>query len=111
MLKRLLPLALLLAACTTAPSHIGNPLLLPVSALTTGAENAAYNARRARVKDAVIAAGPALLTDADVQETLWQAAPVPPTDRANVLRDIADLPDPGSAQWAEAATVAIMVRL
>ncbi|WP_152448586.1 MULTISPECIES: hypothetical protein [unclassified Roseivivax] len=104
-------LSLLVTACTTQPNHLGNPLLLPVSALTTGAENAVYGARRARVKDAVIAAGPALLTDTEVQEALWRAAPVPTADRATVLRDIADLPDPGSAEWAEAATVAIMVRL
>ena len=105
----LLPLAL--AACSEAPNHLGNPLLLPVSALTTGAQNAAYNARRAEVKAVLAGTGPAVLHDEDAQARLWRVAPVPGAERAAVLRDIADLPDPGSAEWIEAATVAVMVRL
>ncbi|SFQ19551.1 hypothetical protein SAMN05421853_102378 [Roseivivax halotolerans] len=105
----LLPLAL--AACTPAPNHLGNPLLLPVSALTTGAQNAAYNARRAEVKAVLAGTGPAVLHDANAQARLWRVAPVPVAERKDVLRDIADLPDPGSAEWIEAATVTVMVRL
>ncbi|SIS65391.1 hypothetical protein SAMN05421759_10292 [Roseivivax lentus] len=100
-----------LSACSSEPNHLGNPMLLPVSAVTTGIGNAAYNARRAAVKSAVTEAGPALLTDLEIQARLWQTAPVPPEDRAATLGDIAALPDPGSAQWIEAVTIAIMVRL
>ncbi|QFT64270.1 hypothetical protein [Roseivivax sp. THAF30] len=105
----LLPLAL--AACSEAPNHLGNPLLLPVSALTTGAQNAAYDPRRAEVKAMLAGTRPAVLHDEDVQARLWRVAPVPVGERKDVLRDIADLPDPGSAEWTEAATVAVMVRL
>ncbi|MHA6325243.1 hypothetical protein [Roseivivax sp. CAU 1753] len=109
-MRALIPV-LLLAGCANEANHLGNPLLLPVSGLSTLVENAAYGARRADVKAEVARHGPALLTDPVAQAALWRVAPVAPSDRANVLRDINDLPDPGSAAWIEAATVAIMVRL
>ncbi len=40
----------LLAACSTEPNHLGNPLLLPVTGVTTGVQNAAYNKRRGQVE-------------------------------------------------------------
>lgn len=39
-----------LAACTGEASHLGNPLWLPVSGISTAAENAIYNERRGRVE-------------------------------------------------------------
>ncbi|WP_116599161.1 hypothetical protein [Primorskyibacter marinus] len=39
----------LLAGCSPGASHLPNPLSLPGQAVATGLENAAYNARRARL--------------------------------------------------------------
>ncbi|WP_417606319.1 hypothetical protein [Primorskyibacter flagellatus] len=39
----------LLAGCNSGTSHLPNPLSLPGQAVATGLENAAYNARRARL--------------------------------------------------------------
>lgn len=108
---RLFLLGLLLAGCTSEPSHLGNPVLLPVSGLATAVENGLYESRRAQVKATLFALGPAILTDPSAQALLWRRAPVPPAERAAALRDIAGLPNPGSEDWTEAATVAIMVRL
>ena len=41
------------AGCTGEANHLGNPLLLPVNALTSVTENAIYNERRGRVEVAV----------------------------------------------------------
>lgn len=41
------------AGCTGEANHFGNPLLLPVNALTSVTENAIYNERRGRVEVAV----------------------------------------------------------
>ena len=40
----------LLAGCTGEANHLGNPLLLPISGISTAAENAAYNQRRGEVE-------------------------------------------------------------
>jgi len=42
-----------LAACSGDANHIGNPLLLPVNALTSATENAIYSQRRGQVEIAV----------------------------------------------------------
>lgn len=39
-----------LAACSGEANHLGNPFLLPLSGLSTAAENAVYNERRGRVE-------------------------------------------------------------
>ncbi|MFQ1700867.1 hypothetical protein ACJ5NV_09745 [Loktanella agnita] len=41
---------ILLTACTQEPSHIGNPLMLPVSGVSTAIGNAVYNKRRGQVE-------------------------------------------------------------
>lgn len=46
-------LLILIAGCTGEANHLGNPLLLPVNALTSATENAIYNQRRAKVEVAV----------------------------------------------------------
>lgn len=43
--------ACLLAACSSdAPSHLPNPVTLPVNAASTALENLSYNARRSKVQ-------------------------------------------------------------
>ncbi|MBB5723829.1 hypothetical protein FHS72_003474 [Loktanella ponticola] len=42
-----------IAACSSDANHIGNPLLLPVNALTSMTENAIYTQRRGQVELAV----------------------------------------------------------
>ena len=48
-MKYLIALLLLTGCAPSAPNHLGNPLLWPVQAVTTGAENAVYNHRRNKV--------------------------------------------------------------
>ncbi|SFR39007.1 hypothetical protein SAMN04488005_1310 [Yoonia tamlensis] len=49
-MKRHLIVLTILCGCSTEANHIGNPLLLPLSALSTGISNAAYNQRRGQVE-------------------------------------------------------------
>lgn len=46
-------LLILVAGCSGEANHLGNPLLLPVNALTSATENAIYNQRRGQVEIAV----------------------------------------------------------
>lgn len=61
------PLMILLVVgttgCGTGPSHLPNPVLLPGQAVTTGFENAAYNARRNRVSTHVEAHHALIMSD------------------------------------------------
>lgn len=41
---------LLISACSSDPNHLGNPVLLPLSGLSTGFGNAAYTQRRGQVE-------------------------------------------------------------
>jgi hypothetical protein len=52
--RRIIPFLLFPAAACTAPNHLGNPLLLPVHAITSGVQNAAYGHERATVKSWII---------------------------------------------------------
>ena len=54
---------ILVAGCTREANHLGNPLLLPVNALTSVTENAIYNARRGRVEVAVKSRFPEVIAD------------------------------------------------
>ena len=47
----LLCAVIMMAGCSTGPSHIGNPLTLPGRAITHGISELGYKARRAKVKD------------------------------------------------------------
>ncbi|MDO6591614.1 hypothetical protein DS901_09435 [Loktanella sp. D2R18] len=49
-MKRSLIALTILCGCSTEANHIGNPLLLPFSAISTGIGNAAYNQRRGQVE-------------------------------------------------------------
>ena len=61
---RILTLCIMLVGCSnTQATHLGNPLLLPIGAVTTGVENGFYNARRKRVAAYIAANKPALRAD------------------------------------------------
>ena len=51
------------AACTTEANHLGNPFVLPVSALGTALSNASYNETRGKVEIYVKTNHPALIAD------------------------------------------------
>ena len=53
----------LLAACSTEANHIGNPILLPVGALSSALGNAAYGQTRGKVEVFVKTNHPALIAD------------------------------------------------
>ncbi len=77
---------LLISACSNAPNHIGNPLLLPINAITSAAENAVYSQRRGKVEVFVKSNFTAMIADirAGSGPTLIQAmnvAGVPVNDR------------------------------
>ncbi len=104
---------LLLAACTDQPSHIPNPLALPVQGLATAVQNAGYNARRGRVARYVTdhhaeivgeitsGGGPALST---AMQLAWIASPKRAAITRLLARDIALYRDD-----PEALVVALMV--
>jgi hypothetical protein len=77
---------ILTTACSTEANHLGNPLLLPVSGISTLVGNAAYNKRRGQVeiivksnfdtiKDDIRAGGGPILTKA------MDTARIPERDR------------------------------
>ncbi len=107
----LLPCLTALPACEAG--HLGNPLLLPVSAVSAGFENAGYNARRKHVKDYVSEHHAELMQDVmrGGGPHLTQAyalARVAPARHALLTKRIAE----DAALYrsdAEALTVALMV--
>ena len=105
-LMRALALICLLAACDTG--HLGNPLTLPVRAVVNGVENAGYQAQRDRVS-AYLTDHIDDLNDPATLARFWRVAPVPPSNRAKVLREIAELA--ASPDRVEQATVITMVHL
>lgn len=53
-MKKIVFISALLTACTgNQPNHIGNPLLLPSAAVSTGIQNSIYNHRRQKVANYV----------------------------------------------------------
>ena len=95
------------AGCTEA-NHLGNPLTLPISAITNAAENGAYNRERARVKAWITANEAAMRAEGfsgPVTESLLATLPVAARDQAR--RDFVEAaryPD-----FIERATVVVMV--
>jgi len=112
---RTLTLCLVLLGCTNGnANHIGNPLLLPVGAMTTGVENGFYNARRKRVAAYVAANHAALRTDVlagegQVLEGLFKVARTPKAKQAALVRELGR----GQSQYfggdIEVMVVAVMV--
>ncbi|WP_341366136.1 hypothetical protein [Yoonia sp. BS5-3] len=85
-MRIILMTTLALAACSNEANHLGNPLLLPVSGLSTAIGNAAYNERRGRVEVIVKSNYPAILRDLNagggpVLTDAMNAAEVPEADR------------------------------
>ena len=107
----LLPVLAALPACDAG--HLGNPVLLPVSAVSTGLENATYNARRKQVKDYVLAHHGALMHEVrsgkgEHLSRAYTLARVAPARHAVLTKRLAeDAALYGSD--AEALTVALMV--
>ncbi|WP_394177110.1 hypothetical protein [Yoonia maritima] len=62
-MRRFLITLTALAGCSTEANHLGNPLMLPISGISTGLGNAVYNQRRGQVEVYVKTNHPALLTD------------------------------------------------
>ncbi|MBU2982407.1 hypothetical protein KO498_11365 [Lentibacter algarum] len=102
---------LMLASCDAG--HLGNPLLLPVSGLTTGIENASYNTRRKKVSDYVLMHHAALMQEALASggphlTEAYALARVAPARHAVLTKRIAT-DQALYRQDAEALTVALMV--
>ncbi len=87
----------LLAGCSGEANHLGNPLLWPVTGLSTAAENAAYNARRGQVEVIVKTNFDQIIADivaggGDVLTQAMDTARIPDADRpARVLQMQRDL--------------------
>lgn len=91
---RSLTLCLILLGCSNGnANHIGNPITLPISAITTGLENVSYNTRRNRVKanviknrkqlkkDVIAGNGPAL-------NQIFEIAKIPAQKQAPLLKEL-----------------------
>jgi len=104
---------LVAAACTGEANHLGNPFLLPVSAMSAGLQNAAYNDRRGAVEIFVKTNHPALVSDiraggGPVLQQVHDLAAIPAAIRPeHTLRLQSDLPLYASNM--DALILAIMV--
>ena len=112
---RNLLICFILLGCTNGEAnHIGNPLLLPIGAVTTGIENAGYNARRNKVKSYVIANSGQLKQDVITGQgpTLAQLMTIARTPTGNQAALVTELRR-GQTQYfgkdPEPLVVAIMV--
>ncbi len=104
---------IVLSACAQEANHIGNPVLLPLSGLSTVVGNTAYNQRRGRVEVIVKTNYDAILDDIDagggpVLTEAMDAAGVPEADRPTRIIQLQS--DMGLyAQNPGALVVALMV--
>jgi hypothetical protein len=112
---RTLTLCLILLGCTNGDAnHIGNPLLLPVGAVTTGVENGFYNARRKRVEQYIAANKPALHADVlaghgPTLTALYKIAKTPVKNQAALARELSRGQTQYFADDPEPMVVAVMV--
>ena len=95
------------AACTQ-PNHLGNPLLLPIGAITTGIENAGYNRQRAQVK-AWIAQNEAAMRAEGFNGPVTRSllASLPAQNRQQTRADLRNAA--AHSDFVERATVSVMV--
>lgn len=112
-MRKLGILLLLLSGCSSEANHLGNPLLWPFYAVSTGLENSVYNERRGRVEvlvktnydqilEDIRSGGGAALTEA------MDAALIPVQDRPTRIMQLqADLPLHESSP--DALVVSLMV--
>jgi len=82
--------ALSLAACSSGANHLGNPLLWPVNAVTTGIENSIYDAQRNEVEDYVALNHSELLANIEdgggpVLRDAFELVQIPPSERGDVI--------------------------
>lgn len=114
-LMRTLTLCLILLGCTNGDAnHIGNPLMLPVGAVTTGVENGFYNARRKRVADYIAANKPALRADViagtgATLDELYQIAKIPTKNQPALARELSRGQSLYFGEDPEPLVVAVMV--
>lgn len=111
---RLIILTLLLAACSRQTSHIGNPVTLPVSGITTAISNAGYQARRNRVSAYLAANRVSIRSEARAKPgpafaELARIARIPAAKVADVQREIAELQPVPEDEWVERSTIIAMV--
>lgn len=111
---RLIVLTLLLAACSGQASHIGNPIMLPVSGIATAVSNAGYQARRNRVSAYLAANSTSIRSEAKAKPGLAFAelsriARIPAGKIADVQREIAELQPVPEDEWVEHSTIIAMV--
>lgn len=112
---RTLTLCLILLGCTNGnANHIGNPLLLPVGAVTTGVENTFYNARRKRVAEYITANKPALRADViagtgPALNGLYAVAKTPTKNQAALAHELNRSQTQYFAENPEPMVVAVMV--
>ena len=102
-------LSLVLLGCNQ-PNHLGNPLTLPVRAVSHAAGEAAYNARRSRVSAFLTTHQAAFQTgqaSTNARQSLLQVGKVKPEHHQKVLREIAETPY--GSDWVERATIIVMV--
>ncbi|PIB24633.1 hypothetical protein BFP76_05480 [Amylibacter kogurei] len=112
---RWLLLYITLAGCVSnAPNHLGNPLTWPVQAITTGAQNGAYNHRRALVKKFVIDNHDTIQADVqngggDAINSAMDLTRVKTQNRAALITDLRDQQDLYFGTDPEPLVVALMV--
>lgn len=110
-MRRQLIILIATAGCTQDANHLGNPLMLPVSGVSTMFQNAAYDTRRGEVEVLVKSNHEAILSDirADGGPNLSEAmdaARIPNRDRPTRLIQLQS--DIG---WYETAPGALVTAL
>lgn len=105
-------LAVLFPLVACDGGHLGNPLLLPVNAVTSGVSNANYNKHRAAVKSYLAANRSDLLrgyAPGPAWAGLKQVARTRADREAQMLSDFIRIRDLPFDRWLEQATVIAMV--
>ncbi len=96
-----------MASCS-APNHLGNPVLLPVNAISAAIENASYDRRRGKVKAWIAEHETAMRSEqfeGPVTQVLLDAMPAARRGQARAdLKEAAQHSD-----YVERATVLVMV--
>ena len=113
-MRNILLCCLLTGCAGSNPNHIGNPLLLPVGAVTTGVENGFYNARRKRVAEFIAANKHALHADVvaghgPTLTTLYKIAKTPVENQAALAHELNRGQTQYFAEDSEPMVVAVMV--
>lgn len=105
---------LLLAACSNAPSHLPNPLLLPIEAVKAGTANLIYGQKRAKVSRFVADNFDALRAEilnggGPLERQAMELANVPAPRRFALHQELSGDPDLYFRADQEPLVVALMV--